>query len=104
MTCSEQISKQLSARLWFMLKASIEPQLQLMAILLVVRLPQQMQWPCLTHISVLALALAQCTWMTFSAQAVRLTSLTAPEALQSAVLLSTHMQEYDVKVSKNIFE
>ena len=50
----------------------------------------------------LALALAQCTWMKFSALAVRLTSLTAPEALLSAVLLSTHMQEYDAKVGGNV--
>ena len=46
----------------------------------------------------LALALAQCTWMKFSALEERLTLLTAPEALLSTVLLSTHMQEYDVKV------
>ena len=59
---------------------------------------QQMQWPSLILILVLALALAQCTWMKFSALAERLTSLTAPEALLSTVLLPTHMQEYDVKV------
>ena len=87
-----------------MLKASIKPQLQLMALLLIVCLPQQMQWPSLILTLVLALALALCTWMMFSALAERLTSLTALEALLSAVLLSTHMQEYDVKVSKNIFE
>ena len=60
-----------------------------------------MQWPSLIPILVLALALAQCTWMMFSALVERLTSLTAPEALLSAVLLPNHMQEYDVKVWKN---
>ena len=59
---------------------------------------QQMQWSSLTPILVLPLALAQCTWMKFSALAARLTSLTVLEALLPAVLLSTHMQEYDVKV------
>ena len=59
---------------------------------------QQMQWSSLTPILVLPLALEQCTWMKFSALAERLTSLTALRALVSAVLLSTHMQEYDVKV------
>ena len=61
---------------------------------------QQTQWPFLTLILVLALALEQCTWMKFSVLAERLTSLTALEALLSAVLLSTHMLEYDVKVWK----
>ena len=61
---------------------------------------QQTQWPFLILILVLALALEQCTWMKFSVLAERLTSLTAPEALLSAVLLSTHMLEYDVKVWK----
>ena len=63
---------------------------------------QQMQWPSLILTLVLALVLAQCTWMKFSALAERLTSLIAPEALLSAVLLSTHMQECDVKVCKSI--
>ena len=62
---------------------------------------QQMQWSSLTPILVLPLALEQCTWMKFSALAERLTSLTALRALVSAVLLSTHMQEYDVKVWSN---
>ena len=62
----------------------------------------QMQLSSITPILVLALALAQCTLMKFSALAVRLTSLTALEALLSAVLLLTHMQEYDVKVCKII--
>ena len=53
------------------------------------------------HTLVLALALAQCTWMKFSALEERLTSLTAAEALPSAVLLTTHMQECDVKVWRN---
>ena len=61
-------------------------------------LSQQMQWLSLILILALALALAQCTWIMLSAQAERLTSLIAPEALLSAVLLSTHMQEFDVKV------
>ena len=61
-------------------------------------LSQQMQWLFLILILVLALALALCTWIMLSAQAERLTSLIAPEALLSAVLLSIHMQEYDVKV------
>ena len=46
----------------------------------------------------LALALAQCTWMKLSVLEERLISLTVLEALLSAVLLSIHMQEYDVKV------
>ena len=58
----------------------------------------QMQWSSLILTLVLALALAWYTWMRLSALAERLTSLTALEALLSAVLLSTHMQEYDVKV------
>jgi len=62
---------------------------------------QQMQSPSLILILVLALALAQCTWMKWSAQAERLTSLTAPEALLSAALPSTHMQEHDAKVWSN---
>ena len=57
-----------------------------------------MQWPSLIPILGLALVLAQCTLMKFSALAVRLTSLTASEALLSAVLLSIHMQEHGVKV------
>ena len=60
-----------------------------------------MQWPSLILILVLALDLAQCTWMKFSVLAERLTLLIAVKALPSAVLLSTHMQEYDVKVWKN---
>ena len=59
---------------------------------------QQMQLPSLILTLVVALALAQCTLMKFSVLAVRLTSLTALEALLLAVLLSSHMQEYDVKV------
>ena len=59
---------------------------------------QQMQWPSLIPISGLALALVQYTWMKLSALVVRQTSLTALEVLLSAVLLSSHMQEYDVKV------
>ena len=62
----------------------------------------QMQWFFLILISVLALELAQCTWMKLSALAEKLTLLTAPEALLSVVLLSTHIQEYDVKVCENI--
>ena len=62
----------------------------------------QMQWPFLIPILVLALALALCTWMKFSVLVERLTSLTAPEALLSPVLLSTHMQEYDAKVGGNL--
>ena len=62
---------------------------------------QQMQWPSLTHILALPWAFVLCTWMKFSALAVRLISLTAPKALLSAVLLSNHMQEYDVKVWRN---
>ena len=61
-----------------------------------------MQWLSLIPILVLALAFAQFTWMMFSALEERLTSLTALEALLSAVLLSTHMQEYDVKVGGNV--
>ena len=61
-------------------------------------LSQQMQWPFLILILALALVLAQCTWMKLSVLVVRLTSLIAPEALLSAVLLSIRMQEYDVKV------
>ena len=60
-----------------------------------------MQWPSLIPILVLALALAQCTLMKFSALVERLTSLTAPGALLSPVLLPNHMQEYDVKVWGN---
>ena len=60
-----------------------------------------MQWPFLTPILVLALALTLCTWMKFSALGVRLTSLTVAEALLSTVLMSAHMQEYDVKVWMN---
>ena len=58
----------------------------------------QMQWPSLIPILVLAQALAQCTWMKLSALEERLTSPTVLKALPSVVLLSTHMQEYDVKV------
>ena len=61
----------------------------------------QMQWSSLILILVLALALARCTWMKLSALAERLTLLTVLEAQLSAVLLSTHMQEYDVKVCQN---
>ena len=60
-----------------------------------------MQLSSLTHILVLALALAQYTLMKFSVLAERLTSLIALKALLSAVLLSTRMQEYDVKVWRN---
>ena len=60
-----------------------------------------MQWHSLTHILVLHLEHVQCTWMKFSALAVRLMSLTVPEALPSAVIICTHMQEYDVKVGRN---
>ena len=67
-------------------------------VLLSMHLLQQMQWPSLILILVLALVLAQCTWMKFSALAVRLISLTAPGAIQSAALPSTHMQEHDAKV------
>ena len=59
-----------------------------------------MQWPFVTPILVLALVLVQFTWMRWSVQAEKLTSLTAPEALLSVVLLSSHMQEYDAKVCK----
>ena len=59
---------------------------------------QQMLWPFLSPTLVLALALAQFTWMKFSALAQRVNSLTVVEALLPAVLLLTHMQEYDVKV------
>ena len=59
-----------------------------------------MQWPSLILTLVLVLALAQCTWMKYNALAVKLISLIALEALLSAALLSTHMQEYDVKVCK----
>ena len=59
---------------------------------------QQMQSPSLILILVLALALAQCTWMKWHALVMRLTSLTAPEALLSAALPSTQMQEHDAKV------
>ena len=61
-------------------------------------LSQKMQWLSLILILVLVLVLAQYTWIILSALAGRLTSLTAPEALLSAVLHSTHMQECDVKV------
>ena len=61
----------------------------------------QMQWSSLILILVLVLALARCTWMKLSARAERQTSLTALEALLSAVLLYTHIQEYDVKVCEN---
>ena len=61
----------------------------------------QMQCPSLILILVLALALAQCTWMKLNALEERLTSRTALEAQLSAVLLSTHIQEYDVKVCEN---
>ena len=57
-----------------------------------------MQWPSLILTLVLALALTQCSWMKLGALAERLTSLTAPEAILSAVLMFTHLQEYDVKV------
>ena len=60
-----------------------------------------MQWPSLTHTLALPRAFVLCTWMKFSALAARLISLTAPKALLSAVLMSNHMQEYDVKVWGN---
>ena len=62
---------------------------------------QQMQW--LLVMPTLVLALGQSTWMVLAALVVRTTSLTAPEALLSAVLVVTpKMQECDVKVcSKN---
>ena len=66
-----------------------------------IHLPEQMQWTFVTPILVLALVFVQFTWMRWSVQAVRLTSLTVLEALLSAVLLSTHIQEYDVKVCEN---
>ena len=69
--------------------------------MLPMRLLLQMQCPSLILILGLVLALAQCTWMKFSALAQRLTSLTVLEAQLSAVLLSTHIQEYDVKVCEN---
>ena len=77
--------------MYIMLRFSLMPTLPI----------QQMQWPSLTPILVLALVLAQCTWMKFSALAVKPTSLTATEVLLSTVLLSAHMQEYDVKVCRN---
>ena len=61
----------------------------------------QMQCLSLIHILVLALALVRCTWMKLNALEERLTSRTALEAQLSAVLLSTHIQEYDVKVCEN---
>ena len=53
-------------------------------------------------ILVLALAFVQCTLIKFSALAERLTSPAALKALPSAVLLLSHMQEYDVKVAGNV--
>ena len=51
---------------------------------------------------ILVLVLAQSTWTMLAALAVRQDSLTALEALLSAVLVVTQrMQEYDVKVWKN---
>ena len=48
---------------------------------------------------ILVLALAQSTWIMLAALAVRLTSLTALEALLSAVHMATQkMLEYGVKV------
>ena len=67
-----------------------------------IHLPEQMQWPFVTPILVLALVFAQFTWMRWSVQAEKLTSLTVLEALLSAVLLSSHIQEYDAKVCKMI--
>ena len=61
-----------------------------------------MQWPSLILILVLALAFVKCTLMKFSALEERLTSPAALKALPSVVLLSTHMQEYDVKVGGNV--
>ena len=46
----------------------------------------------------LALALVQYILIKLSALVVRLTSLIVLEALLSTVLLSSHMQEYGVKV------
>ena len=63
-----------------------------------------MRWLCSTPILVLALVLAQCTWMKFSALVARLTSLTALEALLSAVIQYAHMQEYDAKVNRNFIK
>ena len=60
-----------------------------------------MQWHSLTDILVLFLALGKCTWMKFSALAVRLISRTVSEALPSTVIITTRMQEYDVKVGGN---
>ena len=62
-----------------------------------------MQWSSLIHILVLALAFVQCNLMKFSVLEERLTSPAALKALPSAVtILSTHMQEYDVKVGGNV--
>ena len=48
---------------------------------------------------ILVLALAQSFWMMLAALAVRLGSLTVPEALMSTVDMATQkMLEYDVKV------
>ena len=60
-----------------------------------------MQCSSLIPILLLVLDLAQCIWMKLSALAVRVTSPIALEALLSAALLSTRMQEYDVKVWRN---
>ena len=59
---------------------------------------QQMQWSSLTPILVLVLGLAQCTWMKYNALAAKIILLSVLEALLSAVLPSTPMQEHDVKV------
>ena len=58
---------------------------------------QQVQW--LSVMLILVLALAQSIWMMLAALAVRLDSLTVPEALMSTVDMDTQkMLEYDVKV------
>jgi len=57
-----------------------------------------MQWPSVMLI--LVLALVQSIWMMLAALAVRLDSLTVPEALMSTADMATQkMLEYDVKVS-----
>ena len=62
--------------------------IQAPVILLIMTLPiQQMQWPSVMLI--LVLALAQSTLMMLAAQAVRPTSLTALEALWSTVDMAT---------------
>ena len=61
---------------------------------------QQMQWPSVEPI--LVLAVVQSTWTMLAALAVRLDSLTVPEALLSTVDMATQrMLEYDAKVWRN---